>query len=598
MKKKKVIFCIAGISVYSLLALGLCFQQYRSEVHAIEQENEANWQQQVLQDQENDRQNSFRVAFNEAVENREYVSELPLLMYNEVNPDQLYVENDRLLLREEDKTPVLTQYNMPMLQRMDAEGNEKYMSELQVLQRIDALEIDPNLLNTPEYDWKVVYADSIQTVKAATTYQASCVFTGETASELNIFLKENVGKTVILQTEQLLLDEPIEVPGNIALDGNHVKVFTSGSKKKWAILVDGVSNVSVMNFNLEGCSKQGIFVVNSDKVLVCGNYATGLSGKSICIMDKCSYVNLVNNHVYDNGEGGFFVNGDISNCIFQGNEIYDNKGTRNLMAGIVFSAMPVPDPYNVKNPFPDEYLYEQLEAPHQIVVLDNSIRDNYSSGIYCDGGYQMYIISNNIEDNEKEGICLDYGSFGDYISENTILRNGERNRQSDNDLKSDFVYEAGRLEDGSAPFKLPGISIDNAAYNIVSNNSICDNSGSGVKMVRSAYRNIVVSNQISNNNRGQNEKFHGFGVEIGYASEPDEPVIGLDFTPGFENIVTRNVIQGKHFSGVFLAVESYCNDIYNNLIMDAEEFAIEIHSGFFNSQVDNICNGEIKNFAN
>ncbi len=193
---------------------------------------------------------------------------------------------------------------------------------------------------------------------------------------------------------------------------------------------------------------------------------------------------------------------------------------------------------------------------------------------------------------------MDYGSFGDYVAGNTIARNGERNRQKDTDLKADFVYEAGRLEDGSSPFKLPGISIDNSAYNIVANNDIVDNSGSGVKMVRSGYRNLIVSNLIRNNNRGTNEYFHGFGVELGYAVEPDEPVIGLDFTPDYENIVTRNTVEGAHYAGVFLAPDSYCNDVYNNLIWDAEQFSIETHSKFFNSCVDNLYNRDVGDFSN
>ena len=129
--------------------------------------------------------------------------------------------------------------------------------------------------------------------------------------------------------------------------------------------------------------------------------------------------------------------------------------------------MEVEDKYTPYNEFKDEYLYDLKKSPNHNVVKDNLIQGNYSSGFYCDGGYMNYIIHNTIEDNEKEGMCLDYGTFGTYVSENTIRRNGVRNRQTDEDLVADFILGAGRLEDGSSTAKLPGISIDNSAYNIV-----------------------------------------------------------------------------------------------------------------------------------
>lgn len=582
-KKKKILIFLMGIGIYSALAMGMCYQQYRYDLE----------QQRLLAEEVIvDPLDEFFVAADQ----REYLTEVSRLMYSGLEGENRYVEGEELRIEEVNSIPMMRLYGMPVPERMDEEGKQELMSDLQVLQRIVNLQINPYLLYTPEYDWKVVYQDSLKTVKEAVDFSKKVSFTGSTASELNEFLADHEGKTVEITSGSILLDETIKVPSNIMLEGNHVKLIYGGKSVEYAILVDGVQNVGIMDFELSECSKHGIYVVNSNKVLIFGNAITGLKEKAICVMDRCSYVNLAFNHIYENGEGGIFTNGDISDCIFQGNVIYNNKGTRNLQAGIVFSSMPVLDPYDPKNPFPDEHLYNLLEAPHRMVILDNSIENNYSSGIYCDGGYQMYVMNNTLADNEKEGICLDYGSFGDYVANNTIVRNGERNRQEDEDLKADFVYEVGRLEDGSSPFKLPGISIDNSAYNIVAGNHIADNSGSGVKMVRSAYRNLIVDNMILNNNRGVNELFHGFGVELGYAAKPDEPVVGLDFTADYENIITRNTVRGSHYAGIFLASQSYCNDVYNNMIWDAEQFSIETHSSLFNSCVDNLTNRSVGDF--
>jgi parallel beta-helix repeat protein len=193
-------------------------------------------------------------------------------------------------------------------------------------------------------------------------------------------------------------------------------------------------------------------------------------------------------------------------------------------------------------------------------------------------------------------MCLDYGTFGTYVSRNTIKRNGDRNRQTDEDLEADFILGLGRLADGSSTAKLPGISIDNSAYNTIYNNIIIENSGSGVKMVRSSYRNLILSNSIIDNNAGQNEAYHGFGIELGHASTPDEPVIGLDFTADYENIIARNVISGHHYSGIYLAEDTYCNDLIDNVIMDCGSFSVENFRMYFNSSVGNNTNVGTLNF--
>ena len=85
------------------------------------------------------------------------------------------------------------------------------------------------------------------------------------------------------------------------------------------------------------------------------------------------------------------------------------------------------------------------------------------------------------------------------------------------------------------------------------------------------------------------------GIEIGHESTPDEPVKGLDFTASYENIVCRNIVTGSNYAGVFLAVESYCNDVFDNTILGSEWYAIECHSNMFNSMPNNIMDQEILN---
>lgn len=158
----------------------------------------------------------------------------------------------------------------------------------------------------------------------------------------------------------------------------------------------------------------------------------------------------------------------------------------------------------------------------------------------------------------------------------------------------DFVLGAGRMEDGSAKAKLPGVSLDNTAYNILENNIVTGNYGGGIKMVRTAVRNLISENIIRDNNMGQNDVYHFFGIEAGYAAA-DVETGDLDFAPDFENIICRNSITGNHYAGVFIGADCYVNDVFDNVIMEPGEFAVEAVSTKFNSIINNISNAEIRN---
>ena len=69
----------------------------------------------------------------------------------------------------------------------------------------------------------------------------------------------------------------------------------------------------------------------------------------------------------------------------------------------------------------------------------------------------------------------------------------------------------------------------------------------------------------------------------------------MDFTPDFENIICRNVISGNHYSGVFIGEDGYVNDIFDNIVIGPQMFAIEAISSKFNSIINNFSNADIRN---
>ena len=517
--------------------------------------------------------------------------------YNKVMQSLTYdINTAPIKIDEADCISLIKENNLPALSRMSEEDTKKYMSELQVLKKIEKLGIDPAQFETPELNWKNTYNTVDNTINNRTKYQNDVRFNGSTASELNALIATSDSAYITIESDKIILDETINLKSDIGINASKTEFVPGSMVIDKAVMAEDCDNISLDYFKLEnGGYNYALYIIRTNNFSIKGCTFSKSTYKGLVVMGTCTNFVMLDNNITYNGNGGVFLNGNISNGIIKNNDIEENYGTRNLTAGMVMTSMTIDDYYTAYNEFKDEHLYDLLDTPHDIVLYQNRVQHNNSSGIYSDGAYNIYIIENIIYKNEKEGMCLDYGTFGAYVHNNVVRQNGGRFRQTDEDLEADFVTSFGRLEDGSSPAKLPGISIDNSAYNIILNNNVNQNYGSGIKSVRSAYRNVIMENTVSDNNYGENEKFHFFGIEIGHASTPDEPVIGLDFTASYENIVCRNVVTGPDYAGVFLEIESYCNDVFDNVIMGSEKFAIECHSTLFNSIVNNTLNQEVLN---
>ncbi len=517
--------------------------------------------------------------------------------YNKVMQSLTYdINTAPIKIDEADCISLIKENNLPALSRMSEEDTKKYMSELQVLKKIEKLGIDPAQFETPELNWKNTYNTVDNIINNRTKYQNDVRFNGSTASELNAVIATSDSAYITIESDKIILDETINLKSDIGINASKTEFVPGSMVIDKAVMAEDCDNISLDYFKLEnGGYNYALYIIRTNNFSIKGCTFSKSTYKGLVVMGTCTNFVMLDNNVTYNGNGGVFLNGNISNGIIKNNDIEENYGTRNLTAGMVMTSMTIDDYYTAYNEFKDEHLYDLLDTPHDIVLYQNRVQRNNSSGVYSDGAYNIYIIENIIYKNEKEGMCLDYGTFGAYVHNNVVRQNGGRFRQTDEDLEADFVTSFGRLEDGSSPAKLPGISIDNSAYNIILNNNVNQNYGSGIKSVRSAYRNVIMENTVSDNNYGENEKFHFFGIEIGHASTPDEPVIGLDFTASYENIVCRNVVTGPDYAGVFLEIESYCNDVFDNVIMGSEKFAIECHSTLFNSIVNNTLNQEVLN---
>lgn len=494
---------------------------------------------------------------------------------------------------------ILSRHLLPSFERMQEDERVEYVESLQVYRKISGLGIDTNVFLFPEINLMKL-SDTLDPITQNVPEDMESVdFTGNTSEMLQSFLLENIGKVINILSSEILVNSQIDIPSNTCIQGNGVTINAINCER--VFVVEDAENIVLEHVNIYGGADYGVFVRNSKNITVSNCEICELSQKAICVTDETNMFCIKNNYISHNSAGGIYCSGNVSNGIIAENVIVDNYGTSNWMAGIVLTSVTTESAFDIWETFDDahhfpakENLVSQVKCPHSIIIEGNEVNDNNASGIYSDGAYSCYVLDNDVKRNDKEGICLDYGTIGFYLKNNLFDGNGQRMRQTDEDLRMDFVLDAGRMSDGSAKSKLPGVSIDNAAYNILENNIVSNNYGGGIKMVRTGIRNLIFENIVKNNNVGQNDAFHFFGIELGSAVA-DVEAADMDFTPDFENILCRNIISGNHYSGVFIGENCYVNDVFDNVIMEPQMFAVEAISTKFNSIINNFSGSAIRN---
>ncbi|MBT1703597.1 right-handed parallel beta-helix repeat-containing protein [Chryseosolibacter indicus] len=461
---------------------------------------------------------------------------------------------------------VMKHYKLPSFNLMDKQEEEKFIYPLMVVKRANALNLDvAHFMDMSR--WKSIQEEAQKNI--ATFDYPKVNFEGATSRELNEFLKTANKKTVVL-TRDIEATEAVIVPPQTIIDGGG---FTVRASTPRIFLLHDINHAAVRNINTGGDFETAVYVTNGDNILLEKLHISKGKDRPVVVMGKTTHLYLLNNTIEENGKGGIYIRGDVSQGLIEGNKIRNNGHSSNLSAGLVITDIKIVDLHDTEK-VAFEKIDHRMTYPHDLVIMNNEIMEQKSSGIYLDGPVSIYITKNRLVRNDKEGICLDNGTTGCHFFNNEVIENGGRRKQTDDDLKGDFVLQFGRLEDGSSKAKLPGVSIDNAVYNVIIDNIIKGNYGSGVKMVRTGIRTIIGKNKIVNNNAGTNDRFHFFGVELGLAVLDFETDI-LDAAPAYENIIFSNQIEGPHYAGIFLAEEAYHNTAFKNEITGVKEFGIE-----------------------
>ncbi len=398
------------------------------------------------------------------------------------------------------------------------------------------------------------------------------------------------GGQIYLPAGRLIFTEPLRLPNHVHLIGSFATelIFRSAD---FGLVIQGHKNALAQGIHLENLHirhegeqrfSAAVFITEAFDLYLKNVHIHAPFAVGFLLSDQVYRVRMTQCSVYHAGLVGFMLIRDVADCVLQ-----ECVAEHCMQGGIFFTDLKLPPGMSPLD-F-DGQIYHTIKVignfapfapndptPQRNSLLNCTFARNRKMGITTDGTGNLRIINCIIAENDCEGITLDNGTWNCEVLNSHIYGNGWRGLQHEQELTEDFVEKMGLMPDGGSKAKLPGVSLDNAAYCRIENNLIEKNWGDGVKFVRAGYACTIANNLISHNNRGSNDEFHFFGILIGVAERqhPEQS----DF-PSCHNRITNNDIIGSHYAGVHLLPNTTGNILRDNRIQDAICMPIEDHAG-------------------
>lgn len=341
----------------------------------------------------------------------------------------------------------------------------------------------------------------------------------------------------------------LENCSDFRIDLSHLQGgFENSDRPKFFLSLHGCRHFEVIGGSLSDLRNVALFEDCHDfslRDLVVSRaegYGATLFNCSMFQVSNCTFLECL--------ASGIYCIGACTRGLVENNLCHDGKGYYNWDAGIHInhctSAMTAEMLPELSHE--DARILDKTLKPTELFFLGNHCTLNRAQGIYCEGAIHCWFENNYLWRNNKEGICFDWGSSANVFVRNNVMLNGQRAGLSPEEIKADFIEHFPILPDGSSSCKLPGVSIDNGACNLIHDNKIQNNYGGGVKMVRSGLGNVISNNRLLANALGRNEHFSKFhavlmlGMGAGDV-EFDPDSANLDFYPSEGNTITRNVVK-------------------------------------------------------
>ena len=299
---------------------------------------------------------------------------------------------------------------------------------------------------------------------------------------------------------------------NNNISWNNVTGNSVGSTTYDGIDLGGVSaTYNTIDNNLVEDNSVGITVYLGEYNIVFSNTVTGNRIRGIRFWDS-NYNNASYNNASYNTKDGIFLVGSATN-----NNISWNNVIGNLQYGINFDA----------------------DTADYNIIFDNSIKDNWQSGIRVNDGDFNNISYNNVSYNAQHGVYLSSTATYNNISWNNVTGNSV----------------------GSANYDGINWAVDTVDNNTVSFNTVNNNGRAGIKPDYGDY-NVFYANNASYNAM--------YGI---YA-----------YGDATNNNISRNYFERNTGIGVVLYLDTCdSNTVYNNTIRYNSIYGVDLYAGDYNN---------------
>ena len=350
----------------------------------------------------------------------------------------------------------------------------------------------------------------------------------------NVWLMSNYAEIELMASGNDHVIENSDPTGgnsNIRIIGLHID--GNGSNQEGGLYngihMDNVTNLKILNCFVEDTDYINISLDNCSSFEISGNRSTTADIHGIAADTACTLGVIEKNEVYSNGHSGIHVLGSSTYVNVINNTVYDN-GTTTIHHGI--------------------YMLETSNY----TVSGNICYDNAGDGILnreCTDGTQ---VGNNCYSNGRSGISVFI--FAISGSKQVVTGNSCRDNtgqgiamQTEGVLSTEFVAISGNYCGGNTE---AGIYLNGTSNSSVTGNVSENNGKEGIRITQSSNENVVANNIVKDCSQFADGAFPGIKIDISSK----------------RNIITSNFIRGdNHVYGIWEVSTADENHIVNNVII-------------------------------
>lgn len=493
---------------------------------------------------------------------------------------------------------VFVAYNLPKLRDSMSNPLGQSVARVPVVSRAR----DMNLISRSGIRaWQASTSVAALSREPAPVQQSETEFNGQTASALNQLISKSSISAVRVTSKSISVDQPIMISRSAIRLDLGTAILQPSSNLHYLIRVENANDVRLFGGILP-LGDSGLLISGARNVRVSGMAAHNLTGPGVVVTHSSAVV-IRKAHLFGLKGAGIILHGRVTDSLIEENRIENGTGGSDSSAAILLTDREVDiakDPSAILAPGSDHFIEQPINIRRHLpagnLIRNNELIHNQASGVYSDGGATNTFLSNLIAGNAKVGICLDNASIANVVASNIVRRNGQRWGESDAVLQKDLIADWGRLDDGTPVSKEPGITLDNALYNLVFNNNVVENYGGGIRLARTGLFNLIGLNTVRDNALGGSDYRHFFGIELGLAQIDSTPHSSQS-VPARGNLIFSNLVRGPHYSGIFFGDGSDENTVFDNVVMDCSRWALEASRPMPNFTVNNLTNLPSRNIG-